>query len=319
VADVTTRDVSSAESSSDPEPHALPFGSLGALGHVAFETHDLARLAAYYTDVIGLTAVSTTADAVHLSTGTGGHALELRQGERDGLTQIGFALSDDLELADVKALLRNAGVQAEHRSDPSPGIAELLELDDPDGNHLQLYHAGAQAGAGYSGRGIQPHKLGHICIRASDVPALCGWYERILGFRWSDWIGDFFVFVRLGPDHHSLNILAGGQGPNHCHHVAYELRDFSHVQEACDHLARNEIQLVWGPGRHGPGHNIFTYHRDPDGTLVELFCQLDVMNERLGVFDPRPWHHDNPQKPKRWIPDPLAPNAWGIGPPENFM
>jgi catechol-2,3-dioxygenase len=316
VADATTNAPSAASSSNQP---TLAFGSLAALGHVAFETHDLEGLTRYYSDVIGLTVVSSTDDAVHLSTGTGGYALELRRGDRDGLVHIGFALRDDLELPDVQASLQGAGVQALLTSDPS-GVGELLELSDPEGNLVRLFHADSeQTGVGYSGRGIQPHKLGHICIRAHDVPALTDWYEQTLGFRWSDWIGDFFVFVRLGSDHHSLNILAGDQGPNHCHHVAFELRDWSHVQEACDHLARNGVTLEWGPGRHGPGHNIFTYHRDPDGTLVELFCQLDVMNEGLGLFDPRPWHQDNPQKPKRWIPDPLAPNSWGISPPENFM
>ena len=32
----------------------------------------------------------------------------------------------------------------------------------------------------------------------------------------------------------------------------------------------DKIQLLWGPVRHGPGHNIATYHRNPDGYLIEL-------------------------------------------------
>ena len=63
-----------------------------------------------------------------------------------------------------------------------------------------------------------------------------------------------------------------------------------------------------GPGRHGCGHNIFAYHRDPDGQIVELFGELDRMQEDLGYFEPRMWHRDRPQVPKVWPADPAASN-----------
>jgi hypothetical protein len=49
-------------------------------------------------------------------------------------------------------------------------------------------------------------------------------YQDLLGFRWSDTVGDFFVFPRCNGDH----------------------------------LTKNGYGLHWGPGRHGPGHN--SYH-----------------------------------------------------------
>ena len=132
-------------------------------------------------------------------------------------------------------------------------------------------------------------------------------------------MGDFFVFLRCNSDHHSLNLLRS-QNNRRLHHIGYELRDWSHVQLACDTLARNDFPLVWGPGRHGPGHNLFTYHRDPDGNVVELFSELDVMlDESLGYFEPRPWHQDVPQRPKVWTPGPRVPNSWGPLPPEGFL
>ena len=54
--------------------------------------------------------------------------------------------------------------------------------------------------------------------------------------------------------------------------------------------------------------------------MVELFCELDVMlDESLGYFDPRPWHHDFPQRPKVWTPGPRVPNSWGPLPPDGFL
>ena len=47
--------------------------------------------------------------------------------------------------------------------------------------------------------------------------------------------------------------------------------------------------MLWGPVRHGPGHNVATYHRNPDEHTVELYIELDQMkDEELGYFDPRP-------------------------------
>jgi catechol-2,3-dioxygenase len=298
---------------------AIPFGGFAKLGHAAFRTRDVDRLAEYYRDVIGLTVLDQSTDAAHLTSGVGGQTVALYRGNADGLAHIGLQLASDFGVEDAQRILTALDVPVERKSDAEPGISDLLEMTDPEGNTLQLYHDASSVQNGFSGRGIQPHKLGHICVRARDVEGLCDWYERVLGFRWSDWIGDFFVFIRLGADHHALNLLRGEQSGNILHHIAYELRDMTHVQEALDHLARSGFILEWGPGRHGPGHNVFTYHYDPDGNVVELFTQLDVMNEALGAFEPRPWHADNPQRPKRWQPDRLTPNSWGITPPESFL
>jgi hypothetical protein len=84
-------------------------------------------------------------------------------------------------------------------------------------------------------------------------------------------MGDFFVFLRCNSDHHSLNLLRSRT--NHrLHHIGWELRDWPHIRLACDHLARQRLPARLGPGRHGPGHNLFTYHRDPDGTSSSRFA-----------------------------------------------
>jgi hypothetical protein len=91
------------------------------------------------------------------------------------------------------------------------------------------------------------------------------------------------------------------------------VKDWAEIQRACEWLAKNNIHLVWGPGRHIIGHNIAIYHRNADKVRVEFFCEMDLMkDEALGYFDPRPWHQDRPQRPKVWGPDTLR-NYWGFG------
>jgi hypothetical protein len=96
-------------------------------------------------------------------------------------------------------------------------------------------------------------------------------------------------------------------------HAAFELIDWGHVRTACDTLGRHKRTILWGPLRHGIGHNIAVYHRDPDDNVIEFYTEMDQMkDEALGYFDPRPWHQDRPQVPKTWPRETLR-NYWGFG------
>jgi catechol 2,3-dioxygenase-like lactoylglutathione lyase family enzyme len=164
-------------------------------------------------------------------------------------------------------------------------------------------------------RGIGPIKLGHLAFCVDDCQKYVDFYTRVMGFRLSDWIQDWFAFLRCGPDHHTINFARGKT--TKMHHVAFELKDWAHVQSACDFLGSKDIQLIWGPGRHGPGHNIYTYHRNPDDQIIELFTELDKMlDEKLGYFDPRPWHRDRPQVPKVWE---RTRDIWGTPPTPEYI
>ncbi len=285
------------------------------IGHLALASPDVDRLAAYYTEVLGF-ELSVRADgAAYLTPELAHHAVTVQQGKESGLDHLAFRIEGSL--GDAERELAAAGIGAKRKTDAEPGIAELLEIEDLDGNRLQLY-AEIEERAELAPSGVRPQKLGHVCYFVRDVQATTEFYEQ-LGFKWSDWMGDFFVFLRCNADHHALNLLRS-ENNKRLHHIGWELRDWANIQTACDWLARNDYPLVWGPGRHGPGHNLFTYHRDPDGNVVELFAELDLMlDESLGYFDPRPWHHDFPQRPKVWTPGPRVPNSWGPMPPEGFL
>jgi catechol-2,3-dioxygenase len=294
--------------------------TVGRLVYSVFDTPDVDRLAAYHRDVLGLREVTGDGDGVALSAGLDHHAVWLQKAERSGIAAIGFQLSPGTELDDAAAAIRAAGGEAERRSDALPGVAEMLAARDPEGNDLHLFTAIERSSEPAPTAGAAPRKLGHICLRTGDVPKLTAWYEETLGFAWSDWLGDFFSFLRCGSDHHSLNLLKGEAHGNVLHHIAYELRDMEHVQSACDALSASGHPLVWGPGRHGPGHNVFTYHHGADDHVVELFTQMDVVAEGTdGHFEPRPWHEDSPPVRKVWEPGPLTPNSWGITPPPDFI
>jgi catechol 2,3-dioxygenase-like lactoylglutathione lyase family enzyme len=158
---------------------------------------------------------------------------------------------------------------------------------------------------------LRPTKLGHVAAYTPALDPMQSFYQDLLGFRWSDTVGDFFVFLRCNADHHAANFMASTKFQG-MHHIAYEMRDPNHLIAMLDHLAKNDYRLHWGPGRHGPGHNLFTYHRDPDGHVIELFTQIDVVHdEAKGYWEPRPWHEEYPMYPKTWQVDLATVNQWG--------
>jgi hypothetical protein len=91
----------------------------------------------------------------------------------------------------------------------------------------------------------------------------------------------------------------------------------SHMQNACEMFATKNIRILWGPVRHGPGHNVATYHRNPDEHTIELYIELDQMkDEELGYFDPKPWHRNTPQRPMTWKR--TESTIWGLPPVPDY-
>ena len=286
------------------------------LSHVAFETPDLEKSVDYFTQVNGLALVAKERGRAFLATKTGLLAIELEEGPKPRCRKLAFELAPATDFVEINRQLSNEGIASHERIEPAPGIPSALSFLDPNGTSIELFSKWNYVAAPREVIGVGPLKLGHVAFFAPDPKLISDFYRSILGFRVSDWIDDFFVFMRCNSDHHTVNFLRGDHA--RMHHIAFELKDVSHISNSCDLLARRRIRIVWGPLRFGPGHNIAAFHRNQDDQLVEFYTELDQMvDEELGYFDPRPWHRDTPQRPKIWKPteDPI----WGPPPPAGFM
>jgi catechol 2,3-dioxygenase-like lactoylglutathione lyase family enzyme len=276
-------------------------------------TDDLPRLVDYYERVLSLVPTEVSGEAAYLATGADHHAIALERGPQHSFLRLGLQIHGSLD--DAAARLAATGIRHDRVADFEPGVAEAIFLAEPlTGKPIHLYERQGASGL-VAGSLIRPTKLGHVASYVPDVLEVQKFYIDVLGFRWSDMIGDFFTFLRCGPDHHAVNLMASSTRSG-AFHVAFETRDVVHLKHALDHLGAAGYRLEWGPGRHGVGHNVFSYHRNPDGELTELFCEIDqIFDETTGHFEPRPWHEELPQAPKVWPADPSASNIWG---PINF-
>lgn len=286
------------------------------LGHLTLETVDLDRAVDYARDLNGLVVVDRNANSVHLASKIGQLSLTLDKGAGAAFRRLSFEVAPDADFRAFATILAAEGMRSEVRHDPFPGVAECLTLTEPDGTAIDLFKNWSFVCDNQNVAGVGPLKIGHVALFVPNLRQKIEFYQHILGFRISDWIGDHFVFMRCNPDHHTVNFFAGDA--LRLHHVAYELKDMVHIQNGCEALAMARIPLGWGPLRHGPGHNVAVYHRDPDDQVVEYYCELDQMkNEALGYFEPRPWHVERPQRPKVWAPRTWI-SGWGTPPAPNF-
>ena len=295
-----------------------PAVRVSKLGYVGFETPDLDQLIDYYTKILDFSLVESSPQGAFLTTSFDHHCVILTKSGTEGGTKgrsvVGYEVAGSL--SDAERRLRDAGYQVQRRSDIAPGTPDVLVLEEP-GTGVPLHLFSTQDGSGLEGyTPLRPTKLGHVAAFVPDLSPMQKFYQELLGFRWSDTVGDFFVFLRCNADHHAANFMASSKNEG-LHHVAYEMRDPSHLITMLDHLGKHGFRLVWGPGRHGPGHNLFTYHKDPDGNTIELFCQLDQMiDEVSGYWEPRPWHESFPLRPRTWEVDLATVNIWGPVNPE---
>jgi catechol 2,3-dioxygenase-like lactoylglutathione lyase family enzyme len=261
--------------------------------------------------VLGLSVAEREKDRVFLATKIGQLAIQLNKGEREQCIKLSFEVAPDSDFGELARELAKDGIKSEPRNDSLPGVGSVLAFQDCKGSTIELFKDWSYLGKHTQVSGVGPLKLGHVAWVVNDPKATCDFYTRVLGFRESDWIGDFFVFIRCNADHHTLNFIRGKN--EKMHHMAFELKDVVHLQSACDLLGQRKHPILWGPLRHGPGHNMAIHHRNPDDQVIELYCELDQMlDEELGYFVPRPWHHDTPQRPKVW-PHGLN-NCWGLPP-----
>ena len=204
------------------------------IGHATYETPDLARQIDYYTHVIGLRLADRTTDRAILTTRLGEEVLALEVREQRALQQAVVPARPARRSRRGGGTARPKGIRCELRSDITPAIANAVVFEDPKGTLVELFARCKSAPPGET-QGVSPMKLGHLAHVVPDAKAMTDFYVETLGFRVSDWMENFFSFLRCGPDHHTVNFRTGPK--NFMHHIAFELKDWAHLGLACETLA----------------------------------------------------------------------------------
>lgn len=217
-----------------------------------------------------------------------GHArrLVVGHGAPGSVAEFALAMRDPAHLAAFAAALDAAGVTR------SPAGSPLLRdgafaVTDPDGRRV-LFGLPVRV-AGVQSR--RPGRLQHFVCASTRVPEMLAFYRDGLGARESDRVleGEDLaaVFLRSDPEHH---VFATFRAPeSRPDHHAYETGGWMDIRDWGDHMASLRIPMWWGPGRHGPGNNLFFMVEDPDGYKVEFSAELELLPQEAGY---RTWPHE---------------------------
>ncbi|GAB2737466.1 VOC family protein [Salinifilum aidingensis] len=284
---------------------AEPIGRLRALRSVSLRTENFAESADFYREIWGLTPVEAERDAAWLrGTGPEHHIVELQQAERNGLGKIAFAVGTPAEIDEAGRRLDALGVPmlTEPGRLDQIGGGYGLRLVDPEGRLVELScNVEAVVPQDPDGFSAVPRKVAHVVLNTTDIDAACDFYTGILGMRISDWSEHQMAFLRCNSDHH---VIAFNQAEwTSVNHVAYEMPTVDHFMRGIGRLRHNGITPLWGPGRHGPGSNTFSYFADPAGLVCEYTSEVEQVDEDAWLC-------------RVWRRTPELSDQWGTaGPP----
>lgn len=298
-----------------------------SLHHVGFTVPDLEVGRRFYK-TFGLDDHTSGNDLVLRCDGRNQDQLRLIEGAKKRLAYMAFGTNED-GLRTAKARLQAVGVPLNQL--PFKGVDEGIWFRDPDGLWVNLRVAedapsnraparevnmpgrtrrltDRAFGAGIPIAPVRPRRLGHLIKFTPDVRRSVDFYTRVLGMKESDRAQDVISFLRCsnGGDHHTLAFAKS----THVgfHHLSFEVDSVDDIELGARNLIDAGYRDCFGLGRHVAGSNFFHYIRDPWGSLVEMFWDMDAIPE-----------NDSGWTPRDGLPDEVTAVWAAAPPPEDFV
>lgn len=283
------------------------------LGYVALNVSDLEGAVEDAQLIAGAALVEQTADRALLTSNARHAELILHRADHSSLRCIGLETLDAANVDEVARRAREAGLRIVSEAPSLPVIERAVSVAFPEGHVIEVHTPMPRDRARrYAGPGIHPRYLDHANLTAADPAASATAMMQVLGLKLSERTeGWELAWMRAGDGrHHTIGIAKSPQGGG-LHHYSWEFADFADFKRLGDVLDAQDRTLVWGPGRHGAGDNIFAYYVDAAGFLVENTAEMEI------IADP----HFQPRivDPGENLSNFKVVNRWGQLPSQDWM
>ena len=279
--------------------------SVSDLGHITLYVPDVEACAMYAERVLGLHVTERVDDAVVMTPDYARNRVTYAPGAEPALGEIGLVAASSEALDEIEVRAGRFGSTYE-RGALGPYGVDAVRVTGPDGHPFVAYHEVTTGDdSWHPTAGIRNRRFGHVTMTAPDIFLTEQFLVDVFGFRVSDRIAPGIgTWLRCSSEHHVLAVL---QGPTPgLHHLAFDVASLSDLGDLGDKLAGNGMSLIFGPGRHGPGQNLFTYHLDPAGNCVEVTAEMQR------IFDEASWEIG------AFPAVPETENVWGPLAPAGF-
>jgi len=209
------------------------------------------------------------------------------RGKRNGLAFSAFAIDDAARLGALKAYVEGQGIATAAGASPLFKSEGAFSIADPDGHVLTF---GTPNDKGKASDRL-PGRLQHSVKGTPNLEAVIAFWQKI-GFVLSDEVkndaGELSAaFVRSDEEHHSLASFRT-RDPRF-DHFSMETKCWNDIRDWADFFGSMRVNLGWGPGRHGPGNNLFFMLADPDGNMMEWSSEIELMPRDMPA---RQWPHE---------------------------
>ena len=274
---------------------------VNALRSVEIGVPDVVAAEAFYTGTWLLGVAARSASTVYLrGTGAAHHLLSLTRTDQPELLAVTLNCASrkdvDVLAESVPAhggiILRAPGAITE------PGGGFGITFRDPQGRIIRAICEDAR----HADAAIvpdRPERLAHVVMNSRDTPAAQAFYESALGFKLSDRTR-IMAFMRCNSDHHNIALA---DADNDClNHIAFVMPDLDSVMKGGGRMKDAGHAIQWGPGRHGPGNNLFNYFLGPFGFAIEYTAEVSQVDDSYPTGMPDDW---------KWSPGRI--DHWGIG------
>ncbi|MBC5781377.1 VOC family protein [Ramlibacter sp. USB13] len=260
------------------------------LRSVALYVPDLAKAEEFYTRTWHLEVAHRGDGELFLrGSGTDHHLLALHQGgPSPQIRQVTLRARSREALDAVRENVLRAGGKLlaeahELTRNPAGGIG--LKFQDPHGRTFQVVHGDARREEGAPVKD-RPIRLTHVVLNTHDVDASQKFLSEALGFRLADRTG-IMAFMNCDRDHHTIAL--GISDNDALNHIAFLMPDFESVMRGGGRMRDAGFPIQWGPGRHGPGNNLFNYFIDPFGIVIEYTAEVEQVDETYVARGPEDW------------------------------
>lgn len=270
--------------------------------YVGYGVTDLEAERSFYADTWGLREVGAKDGMIHFAAEGDDelYVVRLRAADHKRIDIIAFAADNAADVDDLHRQVVEAGCRIVFapRELTTLGGGYGFRFFSPDGLPFEISSDVARGTARELARweGI-PQKISHIVLHSPKHKEAAAFFVDVLGFKVSDWLGDFMGFLRCNEWHHRIALLPG---PPCLNHVAYDVASVDDMMRGIARLKQNNIDIQWGPGRHTAGNNTFSYFVSPGGFVVEYTSELERVDDETWVAQVH-------------TPSATTMDQWGVG------
>lgn len=181
----------------------------------------------------------------------------IHAGPSSAVRTVGLEARDAAAVAEVR---RRATAAGQRILDDRPSlacIASSVTFATTEGHVFEVHTAMPEdRSRRFHGPGVQPNCLDHLNFAATDPVLFAAEMEASRGFILSERTsGHEFTWRRAADGRH--HTIAAVKGKSGVHHISWEFAAFQDFKALADNLSIEERPIVWGPGRHGAGDNLF--------------------------------------------------------------